>query len=84
MRGSIISRSLESDCRLKANGDTRKSRDPIPNRMSFAAVYESADGTKRTFPSRRFVSAFGGKADMRILGLHQRVDPLIQNRLPTR
>jgi len=32
--------------------------------MCFGAVHESAFGTKRTCPSRRSMSAFGGKADI--------------------
>jgi hypothetical protein len=34
------------------------------NEMLFAAVHESAFGTKPTWPPRRSMSAFGGKADM--------------------
>jgi len=40
------------------------------NRLSFAAVHESASGTKRTCQSLSAMSAFGGKADIVFLGLN--------------
>jgi hypothetical protein len=36
----------------------------IEQRCFFAAAHMSACGTKRTSPSRRSLSAFGGKADI--------------------
>jgi hypothetical protein len=36
------------------------------NRTCFAAVHESAFGTKRTFQSLSAMSAFGGKADIAV------------------
>ncbi|MGB5185411.1 MAG: hypothetical protein WBO12_24965, partial [Xanthobacteraceae bacterium] len=42
-------------------------------RMPFAALQESAPGTKRTFNCRPAMSAFGGKADVRLQRLDVRV-----------
>jgi hypothetical protein len=48
-------------CVVSARGRTAPS-----NRPDFAAVHESAFGTKRTFEAYDLESAFGGKADIEI------------------